>query len=272
MSSNLNKCTFFYGLRMKLPLVKVPVVGMPVRMDPGTDRQYLSRSYADAVSASGGTPVLLPLLQNPGLFSALAGDFDGILLTGNNADVEPARYGAKREAACGPAQPLRDQTDFVLLEAARQRRIPVLAICFGMQSLNVFCGGSLIQDIPSRLGTAVRHSDSRSQFAHSVDFASGSLLNQLAGAAGAPVNSTHHQGLERIGDGLEVIARAPDGVVEAVVGTRPEQWVLGVQWHPEKSFGYDELSRRIFGSFLEQCRRYRAVHEGSYPEASQPGR
>ncbi len=272
MSSDLNKYTFFYGLRMKVPFAASPVIGMPVRMDPGTERQYLSRFYPDAVAAAGGVPLLLPLLRDPGHLGAAAGAFDGILLTGNNADVDPARYGAAREAACGPLQPLRDQTDFALLEAARRARIPVLAICYGIQSLNVFMGGSLIQDIPSYIGGAVRHSQPRARYAHSVDFASGSLLNQLAEAGGARVNSTHHQALERVGDGLEVIARAPDGVVEAVAGTQTEQWILGVQWHPEKSLEHDELSRRIFGAFLEQCRRRRAHNEGARSEASRAGR
>jgi putative glutamine amidotransferase len=257
---------------MRIPFGPGPVVGMPVRMDPGKDNQYLSRNYADSIAASGGTPVLIPLLKDPGVLKAIVRLLDGILLTGSNADVEPSLYGSEREPACGPAQPLRDQTDFFLLEAASAHRIPVLAICFGIQSLNVFMGGTLIQDIPTRLGLAVRHSEPRARFAHPVEFAPGSVLNALAGSTGARVNSTHHQCVDRVGGGLQVVAAAQDGVIEAVVGTAPEQWILGVQWHPEKSFAHDELSRRIFGTFIDHCRTRRAVDEGSYPEAARASR
>jgi putative glutamine amidotransferase len=129
----------------------------------------------------------------------------------------------------------------------------VLAICFGIQSLNVFMGGTLIQDIPSRVQSGILHSQPDAGYAHAVDIEAGSLLEQLAGSQTAMVNSTHHQALERVGEGLDVIARAPDGIVEAVSGAGGEQWVLGVQWHPEKSYDYDEFSRKIFGAFLAQC-------------------
>jgi len=229
-----------------------PVIGLPVRMDPSAACQYLDRRYADAVAAAGGIPVLLPLLENPGSIRTLAGRLHGVVLTGSNTDVDPAHYGAERDPRCGPCQPLRDETDFVLLSAARELRLPVLAICFGVQSLNVFLGGTLIQDIPSQSGT--RHSQPHVRFAHSVEIASGSMLEQLAGCRTAMVNSTHHQALDRLGEGLDVVARAPDGIIESVAGAGAEQWLLGVQWHPEKSYHYDEFSRKIFDAFLTACR------------------
>jgi putative glutamine amidotransferase len=226
-------------------------------MDPGTDSQYLSRQYADAVCAAGGTPVILPLLDDPRAIRHLVENLDGILLTGSSSDVDPQRYGELRQPGCGPVQPLRDETDFMLLEVALERKKPILAICFGMQSLNVFMGGTLIQDIPSaKPETAIRHMDPESEGrpSHDVVILPGSILATLAPEEQPRVNSTHHQALDRLGSGLEVIARAPDGIVESVRGTAGDGFILGVQWHPEKSFGYDALSKNIFELFLQRCR------------------
>ncbi len=247
-------------------IARVPVIGLPVQLKPGTGRQYLSRDYTDAILAAGGLPIVIPLLKTPESLRHLSGRLDGVLLTGSNTDIDPAVYSAVREDACGPVEPLRDRTDFLLLRLAAERRIPVLSICFGMQSLNVFTGGSLIQDIPSHLKTRIKHSNPRSNGkpCHDVDLRPGSLLEDLAGGSASRVNSTHHQAVSRVGRGLEVIARAPDGVIEAVIGTDPGQWILGVQWHPEKSFAFDDFSRRIFGRFLQSCQFKRESYEGTH--------
>lgn len=244
---------------------KAPWIGMPAQMDSDDEKQYLSRCYAEAIAASGGLPIMLPLLTSPQTARNLVEDLDGILLTGNNSDLDPACYGASRLDACGPTQPLRDATDFYLLERAMGRGIPVMAICFGVQSLNAFMGGTLIQDIPSAIKTSIRHSDpgSKGSPCHPIHISPGSVLEQLAGGLDAAVNSTHHQSIEQPGAGLEVIAHAPDGVVEAVGGTNPHHWILGVQWHPEKSFGFDEFSRNLFGYFLARCRAVRGMNEGT---------
>lgn len=233
-----------------------PLVGMPARMDAGSDNQYLSRDYGDAIAGAGGIPVILPLLADPETLRRAVASLDGILLTGSGTDVDPARYGAERDAGCGPVQPLRDSTDILLLELAEERRLPVLAICYGMQALNVYRGGTLIQDIPSAVETGIAHQNpgSKGRPSHPIAILPGTILADLAGGSTATVNSTHHQAADRIGAGLEVIARAPDGIVEAVVGTEAGPLVLGVQWHPEKSFAYDRLSRSIFDLFLSRCR------------------
>ena len=149
--------------------------------------------------------------------------------------------------------------DMLLLETAFRRRIPVLAICFGIQSLNVFCGGSLIQDIPTSVNTSIRHSNPESRDApvHSIHIRSGSVLEEIAGGTEIVVNSTHHQAIERSGKNLDIIARAPDGVIESVAGMSRKHWILGVQWHPEKSFSGDDFSRRLFEFFLARCRAVR---------------
>jgi putative glutamine amidotransferase len=225
-------------------------------MDPGTDTQYLSRDYADAILDAGGIPVIIPLLEKPGAIRGLAQTLDGILLTGSSSDVDPQEYDAEREPACGPVQPLRDATDFQLLDIALNRKKPVLGICFGMQSMNVFLGGTLIQDIDARIGNAIVHNNPSTEGrpAHGIEIVQGSVLEELVPGVKAEVNSTHHQAIDRLAPGLEVIARALDGVVESVTSRGSDSWILGVQWHPEKSFRYDMLSRKIFELFVSQCR------------------
>lgn len=243
-----------------------PVIGMPAQLDPGGDTQYLSRHYSDAIASVGGIPIVFPLLDHPQSAEARMDRLDGLLLTGSRSDLDPSLYGESRDNQCGPAQPLRDQMDFLLLKAAVRRRIPILAICYGIQSLNVFFGGSLIQDIPTSVQTSIRHGnpDAVDAAGHIIEISSGSILEQIAGATEATVNSTHHQAVKRPGQNLSVIARAPDGVIEAICGLDNNHWVLGVQWHPEKSFSYDRFSRRLFEFFLARCRATRGIDEGSH--------
>ncbi len=242
-----------------------PLIGMPARMDPGEERQYLSREYADAVSSSGGVPLILPLLRTPDLLEPVVDMLDGILLTGSASDLDPSFYGVERKPKCGPVQSLRDQTDFYLLSKAAHRHVPVFAICFGLQALNVHRGGSLLQDIASERPASLRHSqpETKGSPAHRVNFSPGSVLEELGGSEAA-VNSTHHQAVDRLGRGLQVIGQAPDGIIEAVAGLEPNEWVLGLQWHPERSYSLDSLSRKIFDRFIEICRNTRRNHEGSH--------
>jgi putative glutamine amidotransferase len=244
----------------------LPIIGMPAQMDSDSDRQYLSRFYSDAVASSGGIPIIIPLLAGPQSYQSIVDDLDGILLPGSASDLDPSLYGASRSSACGPTHPLRDQMDFFLLETAVKHRIPVLGICYGIQSLNVFFGGSLIQDIPMCIDTAIPHdcAEPKGVPCHKIEISAGSVLEQLAGGLDAMVNSTHHQAIERPGQDLEVIALAPDGVVESVVYTGPDQWILGVQWHPERSFSCDGFSRKVFEYFLARCRAVRGMDEGAH--------
>ncbi len=241
------------------------LIGMPIQLDPGTDNQYLSRCYSDSVAASGGVPIMIPLLECAEGLNVIIDRLSGILLTGSNSDLDPALYGESRTEGCGPTQPLRDRMDFFLLEAAFKRQLPVLAICFGIQSLNVFLGGSLVQDIPSCLGSPIKHSNPGLEHgsSHEIEISAGSVLEPIAGGTKAAVNSTHHQAVKHPGRGLEVIARAPDNVIESVFYPDPNHWVLGVQWHPEKSFARDEFSRKMFELFLARCRAARGLNAGT---------
>jgi putative glutamine amidotransferase len=205
--------------------------------------------YAQAVAAAGGEPVMLSLgLPQPRLLE-LAHLLDAFVLPGTPADVDPAWYHAARHARCGVADPRREQADFTLLDTALAEGKPVLAICYGIQSLNVYLGGTLVQDIVSEVETQIKHdwSDRASgapEPYHAIRLAAGSRLAKLAGSIEVDVNSSHHQALLRLGRELRVAARAPDGIIEAVEWTGGA-WVTGVQWHPERTPG-DTLSAALF--------------------------
>jgi putative glutamine amidotransferase len=235
---------------------RVPVIGMPAEMYPGSDQQVLPRNYSDAVALAGGIPIIFPLMAEAEPIGRIAGTVDGILLTGSHSDIEPGLYNQPRSNDCGSVQPLRDKMDFVLLGSAFKLKIPVLAICFGIQSLNVFLGGSLVQDIPTAVDTPIRHNrrDLNDYPTHEIIISQGSILEEIGGGLKFTVNSSHHQAVDRLGKGLAAIAHADDGIVESVCITSSDHWVLGVQWHPEKSYGSDEFSRRIFQHFLARCR------------------
>jgi putative glutamine amidotransferase len=244
----------------------VPWIGMPTEINTNGSRQFLDYGYSEAIAATGGMPVLIPLLENTRNIQPLVESLDGILLTGSHSDLDPALYDAPRSAACATPQPLRDRMDFFLLQTAVRHRIPVLAICYGFQSLNVFFGGSLIQDIPTHIDTPIRHNCHGSEDLpnHEIVITHGSVLEQIAGKANTVVNSSHHQAIERLGQGLNVIARASDDIIESVFYANQNHWILGVQWHPERSFTSDDFSRKLFENFIARCRAVRGIDEGTY--------
>lgn len=180
------------------------------------------------------TPVVVPpLLRDDTAADALTG-CAGLILTGGE-DVDPALYGAAPHPAAGCPNPERDRTEVALLRVARERRMPVLAICRGIQLVNVALGGTLVQDLPTERPSGVAHDQSADprHRTHRVSVAPGSRLADALGATMLDVNSYHHQAVDRLADGLVVSATAPDGVVEGMESTDPDWWMLGVQWHPE---------------------------------------
>lgn len=231
-------------------------VGVPYRTrnEEVTGLSARLANYLEAVRQAGAEPVPISLLLAPDELGALARTLDGVVLTGSPADVDPARFGATRQPECDDPDVDRERTDFALLEHAFAEDKPVLAICFGIQSLNVFLGGTLIQDIPSAIHTTIEHEWHREQGApepfHAARIEPGSQLAQLAGAKEARVNSSHHQSVKDPGQGLRIAARAPDGVVEAVEWTGDSNWVMGVQWHPERMAATDVLAQSLFRSLV----------------------
>jgi putative glutamine amidotransferase len=239
------------------PRIAIPI---PTSFDLVYNRANYS-AYVDAVRLAGGEPVEVNLSLNDHELQELAQSCDGIALPGSPADVEPSLFGQEKDAATAAADVPRERTDRILLEDAYRTAKPVLGICFGTQMLNVFRGGTLVQDLVTM---PVNHSAGRSvAVAHSATIAAGSLLGssidvaELEGADRLPINSSHHQAVGIPGEGLVVSARCPqDGVVEAIEGSG-DHFVLGVQWHPERSFGLSSSSRSLFGRLVDEARKWR---------------
>jgi putative glutamine amidotransferase len=226
-------------------------VGIPYR----TRKEELSNKrdaydkYVAAVAAHAAEPVEISLGLSASELQQLAQTLDAVILPGSPADIEPALFNAIRHPKTAESDADRERTDFALLGHAVTEHKPVLAICYGVQSLNVFLGGALVQDIPSAIHTKIQHAWTGHEGPephHDVTLDAGSRLAQLAGATKARVNSSHHQSVLQPGNNLRVVAHAPDGVIEAIEWTGDANWIVGVQWHPERMVRSEELSQSLF--------------------------
>lgn len=240
--------------------------------EPSIDTEYNQRSlppYISALQSAGATAIIVPLHERPERIAKLLSTTYGVLLPGSRFDVDPQRYGEQPIAACGPADSARTAVDELLLQDAFNLHKPILGICHGTQTINVWRNGALIQDLPTALGTTVNHSPDRAVVdAHSVAVTAGTrlaaILESTAGAAHAKleplgagpeqlaVNSSHHQAIRTPGDNLRVAAvSTADNVIEAVELDSPDQWVVAVQWHPERTYTISAFSRAIFAAFVQ---------------------
>lgn len=234
-----------------------PLIGVTTRLDYKDDQFYQRRYYGEAVYHAGGAPVYIPLIPESDFIEALIGKLDGVLLSGSNSDVDPLRFDQAPHVKLGPVVYERDETDSLLLRACEARKIPVLGICYGMQALNVYRGGTLFQDLESQIEEVIKHQQAGpyGRPSHSVKIKDESILAILAGSTAVRVNSHHHQGVDQLGKDLEPIAWSADGLVEAVINTRPDHFMLGVQWHPEAGWEKDPLSQALFKHFIARCAR-----------------
>lgn len=250
--------------RLPPPGAAAPVRVVPVRPRIGLTCDLrrdapafeLSEAYVRAVVAAGGLPLLLPPVAGEELVDAWLACVDGLLLTGG-VDVDPVWYGRDPAPRLGRISPDRDALELPLARAALERGLPLLAICRGVQVLNVAAGGTLVQDLPSEWPGAIKHYQEAPRWypTHAVEVVSGSTLARLLGTLRPRVNSFHHQAVLEVGRGLVVAARAPDGVVEAVESADPDRFALGVQWHPEAMWERDPASLRLFAALVEAARR-----------------
>jgi len=224
------------------------------------DRNYAERAlpqYEEAVRKAGGEPVRIELEQTPEQVMGQLAGCDAVLLPGSRADIDPAEYKAERHPKTAAADPKRDAVDRLLLEDAYRTRKPILGICYGLQTLNVFRSGTLVQHIES----SIQHEAGRAvSNAHRVEVDPKSRLASIVGGeANLAVNSSHHQSADVVGESLRVVARSPvDGVIEALEGTVPGHFVLAVQWHPERSVKDEaevaESAKKIFEAFIAAAR------------------
>ena len=231
------------GIRIAIP--------EPTSSDTAYNQRALPQ-YIAAIEAAGAMAVVVPILESQDELAKRIADTQGVLLPGSGFDVDPERYGEARQPECGPADSARTAVDELLLQDAFNLRKPILAICHGVQTLNVWRNGSLIQD----LKTTVNHRAGREILeAHPVRISEGSRLSRLLPAGTeleVQVNSSHHQALREPGDQLLVTAVSPqDGVIEAVELDAADHFVIGVQWHPERTYTQNPVSRAIFAEFIK---------------------
>lgn len=250
-----------------------PRIAIPL---PNSNPAYVAKvmpQYRRAVEIAGGVPIDVPLAASPNEIAQLAKTCDGVLLPGSPADVDPQKYGVmERHPETAPMDAPRDDADELLIQDAHNMRKPILGICYGMQSLNVWRSGTLRQ----HLQTPVQHERPKgahpSMFVvHPVVIEAGTRLAAIVGPAiaqlhGSPkvtVNTSHHQAVELPGDGLIVSAVCPeDGTIEAFENATREHYVIGVQWHPERSLDDDEYSKAIFRSLVEAAVQWHQQQRG----------
>lgn len=233
-----------------MPRPPVVAISSTAEIIRGSLRVRLNTAYVRAVEQAGALPLVVPPLAQLAHVGALLDRADALLLTGGE-DVDPAHYGAEPHPALGELNRERDATELALVAAAHERTLPTLAVCRGVQLLNVALGGTLIQDLPSERPSDVPHDSDgeRSRRVHEVRVAAGSRLARALGATALRVNSFHHQVVDRIAPSLRATAWSSDGLIEGVETGDDAWWVLGVQWHPEEMTETPEpWDRDLFGA------------------------
>ena len=242
------------------PPIRVGIPWRTTKEQQQGERKKLDYYFAAARKA-GAEPIDIRLNQTPAQLQAQLTELDGFILPGSPADVDPSRYGATKHPKTNELDDNRDRTDFAILDHAFATGKPVLAICFGCQVLNVYLRGTLIQDLRAERRDSIAHgvtdlppAATKGDIEHPVDFASGSLLAGWNGTAAGKINSSHHQAIDKPGDNLRVTAKAADGIIEGVEWTGGSNWVVGVQWHPER-MPNDALSQRLFAEFVTAAAR-----------------
>lgn len=229
-----------------------PCIGITAAMIEG--KLVLNEQYVRTVRAMDAMPLVIPASGDEQMIRDYVERLDGWLLSGG-ADVDPSRYGEEPLPELGPVYPERDQFEIELIRTVIERDKPIMAICRGMQVLNVACGGTLYQDIRYVCDDPLQHQQKSAHAVatHTVEIGYGTKLHRIMQREQIRTNSLHHQAVKQIASGFSVCARAKDGVVEAIESPS-HRFVLGVQWHPEAMAPSDEHAAALFRSWIEACR------------------
>lgn len=242
---------------------RAPLIGVTTSITVGkpVERAYVNSAYLAAVQEAGGIPLPIPPQLDARAREEVFARCDGFLLTGGG-DVDPAAFNEPPHPTLYEVAPARDQLEFALVHRAMEAKKPLLAVCRGVQVLNVALGGTLFQDVGSDPGTEIQHQQDkedkpRDEPTHPVKVMAGSRLARVLGTTDLLVNSMHHQAVKAPGKGLVSVAFAPDMIVEGVEleDSDPKRFLLGVQWHPEELTRKDPSARRLFSALVEACRR-----------------
>ena len=244
-----------------------PVIGITPDFNAGDRKEwggreptyFLRARYVRAIEELGGIPLILPLNADAAGRRRLLDGIDGLLLTGSGPDLPPRLYGERQRYKFPLVSERRANFELDLVHHAQKRDLPLLGICGGMQTLNVACGGSLFQDLPSQVPDVLSHRQTAKAIhvSHAVTVQPGTLLRTIIKKASMLVNSSHHQSVKTVGPTLIASAIAPDGVIEAVESPR-HRFLLGIQWHPEFLFERHLLHRRLFQALLRAARQTRS--------------
>jgi putative glutamine amidotransferase len=237
------------------PIIGITTIAVEAEQNHLPPRIAQNQAYIRGLVRAGAAPLMIPQLTDTSLVRALYEQLDGLLLPGGE-DIDPAHYAEAQHERCGRVSPERDDMELALARWAVEEGLPLLAICRGIQVLNVGLGGSLYQDIAAQIPGAEKHDwypgYPRDRLSHEVAVTPYTRLAAILGDRSPRVNSLHHQALKEVPPALTVVARAPDGIVEAVeLADHP--FVLGVQWHPEELAGGDARAQRLFDALVEAC-------------------
>jgi len=234
-----------------------PVIGITGYITEPNRGIGLRQTYIDSVFRAGGLPVILPIVEDQALASDLLSHIDALILSGGG-DVDPARYGHERRPECGESAELRDTSELMFAQLARQSGMPIFGICRGVQVLNVAYGGTLIQDIESQHGIPRRihrQDEPYDHLVHSVNLTENGLLHRITGMKKIMTNSMHHQAADKLGGTLILEGASEEGIIEAVSDSENPS-VFGVQFHPEFFSGQHEYAQKLFDYFVKQAREY----------------
>lgn len=230
-------------------------IGITTYMTPvySRDCNVINMDYIGSITEEGALPILMPLTEDRAVLDQYLNLIEGLLLTGGD-DLDPKCYGEENQGLSKQISALRDSVELYCIEKAIERKLPILGICRGLQILNVYFGGTLVQDIPSQMETTINHQNKSSVGAerhHEVDLIHGSTLHDIVGQDSLQVNSRHHQCIKVLGRDFKIAAKAPDGIIEAI--EMPEKNILAVQWHPENLRGLGQSYKAIFDHFVSNA-------------------